>query len=41
MFKAYTEFQKLKRVMVGKSLSPNIVESDNLKDKLTPTTKRL
>ena len=41
MFKAYTEFQKLKRVMVGKSLSPNIVESDNLRHKLTPTTKRL
>jgi N-dimethylarginine dimethylaminohydrolase len=41
MFKAYTEFQKLKRVMIGKSLSSSIVESDMLKDKLTPTTKRL
>ena len=41
MFKAYTEFQKLKRVMIGRGLSPSIVENDSLKHKLTPTTKRL
>ena len=41
MFKAYTEFQKLKRVMIGKSVSSLVVESDTLRNKLTPTTKRL
>lgn len=41
MFKAYTEFQKLKRVMIGRGLSPSIVENDSLRHKLTPTTKRL
>ena len=41
MFKAYTEFQKLKRIMVGQTFSSSIVDSDFLKDKLSPTTKRL
>ena len=41
MFKAYTEFQKLKRVMIGRGISPSIVENDSLRHKLTPTTKRL
>ncbi len=41
MFKAYTEFQKLKRVMVGQTFPSSIVDSDFLKDKLSPTTKRL
>jgi N-dimethylarginine dimethylaminohydrolase len=41
MFKAYTEFQKLKRVMIGQTFSSSIVNNDFLKDKLSPTTKRL
>jgi len=41
MFKAYTEFQKLKRVMIGRGVPSSIVESDTLRKKLTPTTKRL
>lgn len=41
MFKAYTEFQKLKKVMVGRSISSTTVEGDYFRDKLTPTTKRL
>lgn len=41
MFKAYTEFQKLKKVMVGQTLPSSIVNDDFLKDKLTPATKRL
>lgn len=41
MFKAFTEFQKLKKVMVGRGFSTSIIESNYLRDKLTPTTKRL
>ena len=41
MFRAYTEFQKLKRVMIGRGLPSSIVENDSIKHKLTPTTKRL
>jgi len=41
MFKAYTEFQKLKRVMIGKSASSSITESKSLRHLLTPSTKRL
>ena len=41
MFKAYTEFQKLKRIMIGRSYSPSITESESLRQILTPTTKRL
>ena len=41
MFKAYTEFQRLKKIMVGKSLPTSIVEDSKLSDLLTPTTKRL
>ena len=41
MFKAYTEFQKLKKVMVGRGLPSSVVESDYLRHRLTSTTKRL
>jgi len=42
MFKAYTEFQKLKRVMIGRGLPSSTVNLPiQLRRALTPTTKRL
>ena len=41
MYKAYTEFQKLKKVMIGRGLSTDVTRHPKLEDKLTPTTKRL
>lgn len=41
MFKAYTEFQKLKKVMVGRALPSELVTRSIVGNKLTPTTKRL
>lgn len=41
MFKAFTEFQKLKKVMVGRGFSPSIMDNGYLEDKLTPSTKSL
>lgn len=41
MVKAYTEFQPLKKILIGKSLPTSIVEDTKLKNILTPSTKRL
>lgn len=42
MFKAYTEFQKLKKVMIGSTISSTIVKRDpKIRSKLSPTTQRL
>ena len=42
MYKAYTEFQKLKKVMIGSSISSLIVKRDpKIKNRLSPTTQRL
>ena len=41
MIKAYTEFQKLKTVLIGRSLPSSIANHPSLVNKLTPTTRRL
>lgn len=42
MYKAYTEFQKLKKVMIGSSISSLIVKRDpKIRNRLSPTTQRL
>ncbi len=41
MLKAYTEFQKLKTVLIGRSLPSSIANHPSLVNKLTPSTRRL